>query len=194
MVVTSKNKSEIWLDAEGESPEIPPDLVVKQISEADGLAAWKAHLWPGREKIRAVSSMTWNHETKEAGIDTSLYARVQAKFFALCDRQNEIVAVAAGHPVDSTYYRTRGIWVSENYRGLGLITSVLWAVLRDAADQGSSIVWTLPRKQALNAYERAGFRQDSEFFDEGVLYGPNCYAICKLDTQMIARIRGEIVD
>ena len=191
MTVTNKKKTEIWLNPTDQFQQDPPDLVLKQISEADGLAIWRAHLWPGREKIRAVSSMTWDHETKQKGIDTSLYKRVQAKFFALCDCRGEVVALAAGHPIDETYYRTRGIWVSEDYRGLGLITSVLWAVLRDAADQGCSIVWTLPRKQALNAYVRAGFKQDSEFFDEDVLYGPNCYAICTLDSEVIAEINGE---
>ncbi len=185
------NKSAVWLDQTPGCSSEEPDLVLGRVSEDRGLDVWRTELWPGRNNIRPLSSMTWDHFNKTAGTDISIYNKYQARFWAMLDRSDNIKAIAAGHQVDNSYYRTRGIWVASDVRGGGLISCVLWAVCREAADLGCSIVWTLPRKKALNAYIRAGFTQDSEFFDEGVLYGPNCYAICRLTDGFVAKINGQ---
>jgi hypothetical protein len=36
-------------------------------------------------------------------------------------------------------------------------------------------MWTVPRQSAFKAYNKAGFLQKSDWFDDGQ-YGPNCIA------------------
>jgi hypothetical protein len=38
----------------------------------------------------------------------------------------------------------------------------------------------MPRKTALLAYNKVGFKMIGDWFDEGVEFGPNCLAIMKL--------------
>ena len=187
----NRNKTAVWLNNDAARGGRAPDLELQRVNEDRGLDVWRSELWPGREKIRSLSSMTWDHAIKTASTDTSIYKKYRASFWAMVNKSDDIKAIAAGHQIDNSYYRTRGIWVANDVRGGGLITCVLWAVCREAAELGCSIVWTLPRKKALNAYLRAGFNQDSEFFDEGVLYGPNCYAICRLTEKFITKINGK---
>ena len=46
-----------------------------------------------------------------------------------------------------------------------------------AKKENCRIVWTMPRKSALFAYENVGFHKIGKWIDEGVEFGPNCVAI-----------------
>jgi len=37
-------------------------------------------------------------------------------------------------------------------------------------------LWTIPRQSSWPAYKNVGFIQTSDWFSEGVEFGPNCYA------------------
>ena len=45
-------------------------------------------------------------------------------------------------------------------------------------------IWSLPRKSALSVYEKYGFIKTSDFFDERVEFGPNCYVKKELDYEL----------
>jgi len=141
------------------------------------LLFWKEKIWPDREStIKPMSSMMY-----QGGYDMSIYEKYTPTFFAVYNVVGEIVGVNSGHRTSDELYRSRGIWVDPRYRKLG-VSGVLFCELHgQAMKEGCKALWSVPRKEALPAYKSVGFIQTSEFFDEGMEFGPNCYVYKELN-------------
>ena len=151
---------------------------VQQITFQEILPIWQNKLWPNRvSKIETHSAMTWpyTHPVQPYSMDVFNYP---ATFFGIVD-QNTLVAVNSGHLTTQQEYRSRGLWVDPDYRGMGLAQIILLATINQAKKEGAKMIWSIPRLTALPAYERVGFKTVGDIIDEGVEFGPNIY--CKLD-------------
>ena len=142
------------------------------------LPIWKNQLWPNRESpIRPMTSMQY-----QGGYDMEVYELYKPTFFATYNDKNHITGVIGGQRTSNKLYLARGIWVDSMCRGQGIARLLFQEVFSQAVKEKCEAVWGLPRKNSLSAYEKAGFNQTSEFFNEGVEFGPNCYAYMKLVT------------
>jgi GNAT superfamily N-acetyltransferase len=131
---------------------------------------WEEHLWPERRsEIKPMSSMVYM-----GGYDMSIYEKYKPTFW-VCVNNLGIVAVNSGHRTSDNAYRSRGIWVDPVYRGQGLSTELFLALEAQAIKEGCEYMWSCPRWGSEFAYFAYGFEQTSEWFDEGMEFGPNCY-------------------
>lgn len=138
---------------------------------------WREKLWSNRQSpIQPMSSMQYM-----GGYDMSIYDKYEPTFFAVFNVVGDIIGVNSGHRTSDRLYRSRGIWVDPKYRKKG-ISGILFCELHgQAMQENCEILWSIPRKSALPAYEKCGFQQSSDFFDEGMEFGPNCYVYKVLD-------------
>ena len=138
------------------------------------LPVWRDQLWPGRKsKIEPTSAMRYR-----GGYDMQNMQFVPVFFSLTTDRIiaiNSVVMCADGSA------RSRGLWVDPLFRGKGYARIVLECSILQAKDWQSSHIWTMPRVTALPAYQSVGFIQTSDWFDQGVEFGPNCYASRRID-------------
>ena len=131
---------------------------------------WQDKLWPGRKsKIEPTSAMRYL-----GGYDMQNQQFVPA-FFSIRTGDN-IVALNSVVMCADGSARSRGLWVDPAFRGKGYARIVLENSILQAKDWNASHLWTVPRKSAWPSYESVGFVQMSDWFDEGVEFGPNCYA------------------
>jgi GNAT superfamily N-acetyltransferase len=133
---------------------------------------WNKYLWPGRKKYGDVSGMQYM-----GGYHTDVYIRFIPLFFAYYV-DGEIVGVNSGHCSTSDHFRSRGLYVFEKYRKMGIGTSLLKHTIQAARDEGCSMCWSLPRQSALSTYLSAGFVQTSEFV-ETETSEQNCFVMIK---------------
>lgn len=151
---------------------------VQQITFQEILPIWQNKLWPNRvSKIETHSAMTWpyTHPVQPYSMDVFNYP---ATFFGIVD-QDKLIAVNSGHLTTQQEYRSRGLWVDPDYRGMGLAQRILLATINQAKKEEAKMIWSIPRLTALPAYDRVGFKTVGDIIDEGVEFGPNIY--CKLD-------------
>jgi GNAT superfamily N-acetyltransferase len=141
-----------------------------EITFEDILPVWRDLLWPGRASpIEPTSSMLYL-----GGYDVAIKSN-QVRFFAIKDN-GVIIGVNSGHQTDGMFYRSRGIYTSPiSIRGVG--RTLMSAVEMAAQDAGCGLLWSIPRQSALPFYLKCGFIQTSDFFDEGMEFGPNCYVL-----------------
>ena len=141
------------------------------------LPVWANELWPNRTSdIKSMSSMTYNKT-----FDMDIYKKYQPTFVAVYNNSNDIIGVNSGHRTDDTMYRSRGIWVNPLYRQKGIAGILFCEIEGQAMKEECVWLWSIPRQVALPAYKKYGFEQTSDFFDEGMEFGPNCYVKKKLD-------------
>lgn len=147
---------------------------VKQITFQEILPIWQDKLWPNRvSKIETHSAMTWPYTHINQSYDMNIFS-YPATFFGIYD-QDKLIAVNSGHLTTDTEYRSRGLWVDPEYRGMGLAHMILLATIDQAKQENAQMIWSIPRLSALSAYERVGFKTVGEAVDEGVEFGPNIY-------------------
>lgn len=108
----------------------------------------------------------------------SIYQKYTPSFWGVYE-DNKIVGVNSGFRTDVHDYRSRGIWVDPQYRGQGIASLLFDALFVQAFEEQCTMCWSIPRQSALRAYTSVGFVQTSDFFDEGMEFGPNCY-VCKM--------------
>jgi len=148
---------------------------IKKSSFSVILTYWKNKLWPNRKsKIEPLSHMTYL-----GGFDESIYEKYTPSFFIAIEN-DKIVGVNSGHRTSATSFRSRGIWVDPNYRNRGISQKLFTAIKETAIKENCDKIWSIPRKTALPVYEKFGFNRTSDFFDEGMEFGPNCYVLMKL--------------
>lgn len=138
------------------------------------LPIWHDRLWPGRtSKIEPTSAI------KYLGGYDMLNMQAVPVFFSV--RTNDrIIAVNSIVRCADGSARSRGLWVDPEFQKQGYARIVLECSILQAKDWQASHLWTMPRKSAWPAYQSVGFTQSSDWFDEGVEFGPNCYATKKL--------------
>ncbi len=171
--------------------------VLEDCQFEDVLPIWQAKLWPGRiSKIESNSAMKWL-----GGIDLELM-QAPASFWRIRLAENQfdkteppVIAVLSGHfgglissdneNIDSKKlvrgFRTRGLFVAPEFRGMGAASAIMNAAFIEAKRSGCEVVWTFPRKTAMPAYEKMGFKMVGSWVGENDPgageFGPNCFAI-----------------
>jgi len=133
------------------------------------LPIWEEKLWPGRkDSIKPTNNIAYL-----GGRDKRISQQTAIFFAVYID--NYIVGVNSGFSTLDGGFRSRGIWVDPAYRKKGVGLMLLNAVINYAKQNRYSYAWSMPRQSALPAYQSAGFKKTSDFFDEGVEFGPNCF-------------------
>ena len=125
-------------------------------------------------------------------IDLKLFNKVVFEFLKTTDypigkldefpliENDEIIGVNSGFRTSDDIYRSRGLYLIPEKRGEGLSNMLLKLTIQTAKQQECKIIWTMPRKDALFAYESVGFRKIGGWIDKTVEFGPNCIAINEL--------------
>lgn len=131
------------------------------------LPIWENELWPNRKsKIEPVSHMMYN-----GGYASINYTPT---FWGICENA-KLIAVNSGHRTSKFEYRSRGLWVHPDYRRKGLTKYLFQELYIQAKKEKVVKIWSCPRASALKAYEASGFIKTSDWFDDGMEFGPNCY-------------------
>lgn len=146
-------------------------MIVRETDFDTVLPFWRDRLWPGRETpINSMSSMAYL-----GGYDMDIY-KYKPVFFEV-RRGNGIVGVISGFETAPGWFRSRGVWVDPLVTGQGCGRALMEAVEGAALDRQCANLWTIPRRSAMPYYESMGFKRTSDWFDEGVEFGPNAYAL-----------------
>ena len=140
---------------------------------------WKEDLWPGRiSKFDQISLLTIRNGdlVKEMGVkkfkdSVSFYAIVYISDYV--EENVKIVGVNSSVFTGLGLYRSRGLWVHHDHRGLGLSKILLQYAIVKAKQQNCHTIWSLPRENALPMYESVGFEKQSDWIND-VEFGPNC--------------------
>jgi len=150
-------------------------MEIQLITFAEIYEIWNNELWPGRESpIKEMSSMTFMGD-----YDMSVYERYRGTFWGVFI-DDKLVGVNSGHPVSDTMYRSRGLWVHPEYRGRGIAKVLLRALSDFARVCEFEYVFTVPRKGSEHAYLTEDYKLVGDWFDHGMEFGPNIWAIKKL--------------
>ena len=143
------------------------------ISEKVILETWRTHLWKDRvSPVRPMSSMLFL-----GGYELTIYEKAVPKYAGVYTDQGEIIGVNSIFLTQTDEVRSRGLWVKESHRRLGVGKQLLeWAIC-ESIKCGAQRVWSFPRQDALFAYESVGFSKCSEWQIVDTEFGPNCYAV-----------------
>lgn len=134
---------------------------------------WRTLLWPGRSDIIPISCMT-----HDGDIDINIkntYHPIHHGIYVY----NELVGVISGHQTSVDYYRCRGIYVKEDYRGFGISKILFGVVESDAVNSGCSHIWSYPRISSIIPYKKFKFVESGEVENIGYS-GPNIRVIKKI--------------
>lgn len=132
-------------------------LSLEKITFDQILPIWQTNLWPGRvSEITATSAMTYMGEYDLLNMASN------PTFFAIMNGV-EIAGVNSGHMCKDLQYRSRGLYVFEQYRKLGIGKRLLEATIQQAWDEHADICWSYPRMSSWKTYQSAGFSLMSEW-------------------------------
>ena len=150
---------------------------------------WQTQLWPGRTKyddINKISTLTIKKNKLEQQTYIKRYESTVV-FFGLkytnnyYEEKEELVGVNSGAQCGLRLYRSRGLWINSKHRGLGGAKDLLNVVIEEGKNRGCNKIWSLPRKNSLYAYEKAGFKKQSDWIEDDVEFGPNCIVTRPID-------------
>ena len=160
--------------------------IIERIQWEEILPIWKEELWPDRvSPIEPVSAMEYL-----GGYDLKLQEE-EPIFFGISDDDGTICAVNSIVRTSLFFFRSRGLWVNPEKRGQGLAKQLLQHSIGEARAQHAQGLWSAPRKSAWPAYESVGFIRTSDWFDEGMEFGPNCYVLVSLIDGEIELVGGK---
>ena len=142
------------------------------------LNVWQKELWPNRTSaIETHSAMTWPYENSQPKHDMRVFDYMPY-FMGVYDKQT-LIGVNSGHRTSIKHFRSRGLWVHPSYRRQG-VSQMLFQLTEEAAHrEGAEMIWSVPRKTALSAYQHFGFETVGGFFTTETAES-NIYAIKKL--------------
>lgn len=126
-------------------------MQIKQIQFEDIGPIWANDLWPGRPDIEPASAMMFG-----GGYDMQNF-KLPAVYIGMFDN-GKIVGVNSGHICADNSFRSRGLWVDPNYRGMGIGTALLKHTITDGLILGADFCWSLPRKSSWRTYEACDFK------------------------------------
>lgn len=133
---------------------------------------WKNYLWPNRTSpIESNSAMCYL-----SGYDMYNMSTKPTFFAYMVD--DEIAGVNSGHMCADRQYRSRGLFVFEEYRGRGVGKELLLATIEQGKREGASMCWSYPRKDSWKVYNKTGFTLSSSF--EKSETGLNAYCFIEL--------------
>ena len=142
---------------------------IKLISEEEIIKFWSEHLWVGREDIKSHSSIVYN---SQPFLYDLRYYKSKLSCIGIYD-DDKLIGVNSGFKTDDKY-RSRGLFVLEEYRGEGFGVALLEATIKIAKYEGFDNVWSIPKKTALKTYLSVGFQQTSDYFKTDTSEA-NCY-------------------
>ena len=154
--------------------------MIKLIDFATILQVWQKNLWPNRvSAIESNSAMIYLGGIEGKNMLTT------PTFFGYF-HENDLAGVNSGHLCADNSYRSRGLYVFPEYRGIiyyqcpyhdirglyvfpeyrgmGIGSKLLTATIQQAETEEATLVWSLPRRTSWNTYRRAGFTQTSDWF------------------------------
>jgi len=139
-------------------------IITKRITFEEILPVWKDELWPNRESaIEPMSAMTWPYEGDPQPIDMSIFEYEPTFWGVYID--DKLIGVNSGHRTTDQAYRSRGIWVDPAQRGKRISQTLFALLTHQAQIEGCDMVWSIPRKSALQAYTNAGFQTVGNFIE-----------------------------
>jgi len=139
-------------------------IITKRITFEEILPVWKDELWPNRESaIEPMSAMTWPYEGDPQPIDMSIFEYEPTFWGVYID--DKLIGVNSGHRTTDQAYRSRGIWVDPAQRGKRISQTLFALLTHQAQIEGCDMVWSIPRKSALQAYTNAGFQTVGDFIE-----------------------------
>jgi len=149
-------------------------MKVEKISFDESVKVWKSDLWKDRQSpIKPISSMLYL-----GGYDMSIYNN-DPTFFAIKNNE-KIIAVNSGHMTINGYYRSRGLWVNEQYRRQGLTYILFEALYKQAKIENAKYVWSFPKDNSVGAYIKNGFHIVGDPTNDFEL-GPHYYVLQHVD-------------
>lgn len=145
------------------------DYSLQEISHEAIHPLWTNGLWPSRPtKELYMSAMLYG-----GGYDSEISKKYRPRFWGIY-HQNRLVAVNSGFQTSPHHYRSRGLYVEEEFRRRGLATMLLGTCHDEARRLGCSTLWSFARLTALSAYLHAGFQRRDENIYRGD-FGQNVY-------------------
>ena len=131
--------------------------MIETITFEEILPIWRNHLWPDRTSlIESNSAMCYKDGYDMFNMNTI------PTFFAY-KINNEIAGVNSGHMCKDNQYRSRGLFVFEKFRGLGIGTKLLIATIEQGRKENAHMCWSYPRDSSWKTYSSAEFLLDGEF-------------------------------
>lgn len=147
--------------------------MITTITFDEVLPIWEKHLWPDRQSsIDTTSAMCYL-----GGYDLVNMQSSPTFFAYMID--NEIAGVNSGHRTMNNGYRSRGLYVLEKFRGMGIGTHLLKATIEQAKIEHCNMCWSYPRKSSWKSYLNAGFELASNW-GSSETSDDNAYCVIKL--------------
>ena len=134
-------------------------MITTELCEfSDVQPIWRSELWPDRKSvIESHSAMQWPYGDDLPEYNPDVYSFTPS---FVCVRDGpDIVAVNSGHLTTPDYYRTRGIWVHEDFRNEGIAGKTYDHLLQIAQSENAIMMWCIPRSTSLSMHQRWGFSQ-----------------------------------
>jgi GNAT superfamily N-acetyltransferase len=134
---------------------------------------WNNYLWPDRvSDITSNSAMCFLE-----GYDLFNMQTTPTFFAYVID--GEIAGVNSGHLCNDQQYRSRGLYVFENFRGKGIGTILLKTTIAQAMVENAALCWSYPRKTSWKSYLHAGFELASDW-EKSETSDDNAYCMIKI--------------
>lgn len=130
-------------------------ILIQEISFREILPIWEHCLWPNR-KSRIEPTSIIDHLG-----ELSLEMRVLNPVFfwgGFWGKENQLVAALSAFPTSNSHFRCRGLWVHQDVRGKGIGRELILRAEHESLKLGRTILWTMPRMEALQFYLKCGFK------------------------------------
>lgn len=144
--------------------------MIRQIKFSQILPFWKNKLWPDR--LSAIETNSAMNYQEGYCIENMQYRPTFFGYF----KGKEIIAVNSGHKCTGNNYRSRGLWVNEEYRNLGIGKKLLLKTIEQARKENCSFIWSYPRKTSWPTYESVGFNLTTDW-EESETSEANAYCL-----------------
>lgn len=156
---------------------IPLQIMIKEITWQEIYEVWKNYLW--LERVSPIESTSAMCFLNGYNMNNKISKPTFFGFFV----DNILVGVNSGHSCEPNEnygknYRSRGLFVFEQYRNLGIGKQLLLATAATAKLQQCSIIWSYPKYTSWSVYEKAGFQLASAWQSSET--GVNAFAYCNL--------------